>query len=65
MIGIQLGEPEDKRAEHVAEAMARNGVLVTVCHAHTVRLLLPYRAGEAELAEIWRALRTSVEQTRA
>ncbi len=52
MIGIELSAD----AKAVAAAMRERGVLVTVCHGTTVRLLLPYRAGRSELETIWSAL---------
>ena len=52
MIGIDVGEC----GAAIGAAMRARGVLVTVCHRTTVRLLLPYRAGRDELATIWRAL---------
>lgn len=63
MIGVQIGAPEDQRAAPLGQAMPDEGVLVTVCGGHTVRSLLPYHAGEAELREFWAALRKSLEVT--
>lgn len=57
MIGIQIGEPSQQVATAVGNRlMHEHGILVTVCGGHTIRLLLPYRAGQAELVEIWTAL---------
>ncbi len=57
MIGIQIARPEDKLATALAGRLAReHTILVTVCGGHTIRLLLPYRAGREELQKIWRAL---------
>ncbi len=66
MIGIQIGAREDRAAGPLNGAlMNEHGILVTVCGGHTVRLLLPYRAGEAELRQIWRAIATSLQSTGA
>ena len=51
------------RAGPLAKAMAAQGVLVTTPGKHTVRLLLPYFAGRAELAEIWGALGRAIAAT--
>ncbi|MEZ4448555.1 MAG: aminotransferase class III-fold pyridoxal phosphate-dependent enzyme [Nannocystaceae bacterium] len=57
MIGIQIGETSEQRGTAIGNRlMDDHRILVTVCGGHTVRLLLPYRAGAAELGEIWRAL---------
>lgn len=57
MIGIQIGEASEQAAKAVGERlMDEHRILVTVCGGHTVRLLLPYRAGEVELRQIWRAI---------
>lgn len=62
MIGIQVGRPGEQIGNAVGDRMMReHGVLVTVCGGHTVRLLLPYRAGPAELREVWRAACRSAE----
>ena len=63
MIGIQIGERGEGRAGPVGKEMMARGVLVTVPGAHTIRLLLPYFAGEAELGQIWETLAQSVEAT--
>lgn len=63
MIGVQIGAPEDQRAVPLGSAMPDHGVLVTVCGGHTVRSLLPYHAGEAELREFWDALRAALVAT--
>jgi acetylornithine/N-succinyldiaminopimelate aminotransferase len=56
MIGAQLGGLEQGRAKQIAPTLMKEGVLVTTPGGHTVRLLLPYAAGEAELREIWAAI---------
>ncbi|MCB9750273.1 MAG: aminotransferase class III-fold pyridoxal phosphate-dependent enzyme [Myxococcales bacterium] len=57
MIGIQIGAIAEQRASALTRALAEeHGVLVTVCGGHTVRLLFPYRAGRAELEQVWDAL---------
>lgn len=56
MIGVQIGGLEQGRAKQIAPALIEAGVLATTPGAHTVRLLLPYGAGEAELREIWQAI---------
>ena len=62
MVGIQVGKPGEQIGNAVGDRMMReHGVLVTVCGGHTVRLLLPYRAGPAELREVWRAACRSAE----
>lgn len=62
MIGIQVGRAGEQIGNAVGDRMMReHGVLVTVCGGHTVRLLLPYRAGPAELREVWRAACRSAE----
>lgn len=62
MIGIEIAaQPgQTQPAAPLADAMQQRGVLVTICNGHTVRVLLPYRAGAAELREIWTALRQSL-----
>lgn len=62
LIGVQVGRPGEQIGSAVGDRMMRDhGVLVTVCGGHTIRLLLPYRAGPAELREIWRAIARSTE----
>lgn len=56
MIGVQLGGLEDGRAKAIGDALMANGLLATTPGGHTVRLLFPYAAGEAELTEAWRAI---------
>ena len=57
MIGVQIGEEHEQAAAPLARALMHDHrVLVTICGGHTVRLLLPYRAGEPELRTIWSAL---------
>jgi acetylornithine/succinyldiaminopimelate/putrescine aminotransferase len=63
MIGIQIGERGEGRAGPVGKEMMARGVLVTVPGAHTIRLLLPYFAGEAELGQIWDTLAQSIDAT--
>jgi acetylornithine/succinyldiaminopimelate/putrescine aminotransferase len=62
MIGIGIGGPGKDPAAPLANAMQDEGVLVTICGGHTVRVLLPYHAGETELRAIWSALRTSLRK---
>jgi acetylornithine/succinyldiaminopimelate/putrescine aminotransferase len=57
MIGIGIAGAGRDAAAPLANAMQDEGVLVTICGGHTVRVLLPYHAGEAELGAIWSALR--------
>jgi acetylornithine/N-succinyldiaminopimelate aminotransferase len=62
MIGVQVGGPGEQIGNAVGVRMMReHGVLVTVCAGHTIRLLLPYRAGADELREVWRAITRSLE----
>ena len=61
MIGIEIGGAAQSAAP-LGEVMQRLGVLVTICGGHTVRILLPYHAGEAELREIWTALRRALTE---
>ncbi len=62
MIGIQVGEPAQQLGNAVGDRLMRDhGVLATVCSGHTVRLLLPYRAAEPELREIWTAVTRAAE----
>jgi acetylornithine/succinyldiaminopimelate/putrescine aminotransferase len=56
MIGVQIGGLDEGRAKQIAPALIEAGVLVTTPGGHTVRLLLPYGAGAAELREIWQAI---------
>ena len=56
MIGIEIGGAAQSAAP-LGDILQRLGVLVTICGGHTVRILLPYHAGETELREIWTALR--------
>ena len=62
MIGIQVGAPGEQIGNAVGDRLMRDhGILATVCSGHTIRLLLPYRAGEAELREVWTAVRAAAE----
>jgi acetylornithine/N-succinyldiaminopimelate aminotransferase len=63
MIGVQVGAPEAQRAKALGAAMIAEGVLTTTPGNHTVRLLLPYAAGENELREFWAALRRALAAT--
>jgi acetylornithine/N-succinyldiaminopimelate aminotransferase len=63
MIGIQVGGLRDERAKAITPALMAEGVLVTTPGGHTVRLLLPYAAAEAELREIWTALARACANT--
>lgn len=63
MLGIQVGELSQQRAAPLVNAMMDEGVLVTVCGGHTVRILFPYAAGEPELREVWSALGRAVRAT--
>lgn len=64
MIGVQVGALSEGRAKAIGPAMADEGVLVTTPGGHTVRSLLPYAAGEAELRELWSALARACANTR-
>ena len=66
MIGIQLRPSAARHGEQIGTAvgdrlMRDHGILVTVCGGHTVRLLLPFRAGEPELREVWQAVSSAAE----
>lgn len=62
MIAVQVGRPGQQIAAAVGDRMMRDhGVLVTVCGGHSIRLLLPYRAGPDELREVWQAITRSLE----
>ncbi len=62
MIGIQVGRPGEQIGNAVGDRLMRDhAILATVCSGHTIRLLLPYRAGEAELREVWQAVRAATE----
>ncbi len=62
MIGIQVGSPGEQIGTAVGDRLMRDhGILVTVCSGHTIRLLLPFRAGEAELREVWQAVSRAAE----
>ena len=63
MIGVQLGDPDDGRAAKIEPALRERGLLATTPGGHTVRLLLPYAAGEAELREAWSKLRDACSAT--
>lgn len=63
MIGVQVGAPADQRAKQLGAALIDEGVLTTTPGNHTVRLLLPYAAGEKELREFWAALRRALAAT--
>ncbi len=63
MIGVQVGAIGAGRAKHLGAAMIDEGVLTTTPGYHTVRLLLPYAAGERELREFWAALRRALVAT--
>lgn len=64
MLGIQIDQPKDKSAGAIGtRLMHEHHILVTVCGGHTVRLLFPYGAGEAELRQVWDALATCLETT--
>ena len=56
MLAIQVGECGEDLAAPLGAKLAQRGVLVTTPGGHSVRLLLPYRAGKEELSEIWEAL---------
>lgn len=60
MIGIQIKKPEDAAAKELGQKMMQRGVLVTTPGGHTIRSLLPYRAGEAELSKLWETLRAAI-----
>ena len=65
MIGIQVGRPGEQIGAAVGDRLMReHGVLVTVCGGHTVRLLLPFRAGEPELREVWQAVVAAAEASK-
>ncbi len=59
MVGIEIAG-ESRPAAPLADAMQQRGVLVTVCADHTVRVLLPYRAGADELRQVWTTLRAAL-----
>jgi acetylornithine/succinyldiaminopimelate/putrescine aminotransferase len=59
MIGIQISG-ESQPAAPLGDAMQKLGVLVTICSGHTVRVLLPYAAGEAELRQVWTTLKRAL-----
>ncbi len=62
MIGIQVGRPGEQIGTAVGDRLMRDhGILATVCSGHTIRLLLPYRAAEPELSEIWQAIVAAAE----
>ncbi len=61
MIGVQVGTLEGGRAKAIGKAMMDAGLLATTPGGHTVRLLLPYAAGESELREAWGAIKTACE----
>ncbi len=68
MIGIQLHPSQSRPGEPIGTAvgdrlMRDHGVLATVCGGHTIRLLLPFRAGEPELREVWQAVSRAAEAT--
>jgi acetylornithine/succinyldiaminopimelate/putrescine aminotransferase len=63
MIGVQVGAPAEQRAKQLGAALIDEGVLTTTPGYHTVRLLLPYAAGEKELCEFWAALRRALAAT--
>ncbi|HET6585123.1 MAG TPA: aminotransferase class III-fold pyridoxal phosphate-dependent enzyme [Nannocystaceae bacterium] len=62
MIGIEIAGAGNQPAASLGDAMQKLGVLVTICGGHTVRVLLPYHAGEPELREIWSALRRALAE---
>ena len=69
MIGIQLRPSAARPGEQIGTAvgdrlMRDHGILVTVCGGHTVRLLLPFRAGEPELREVWQAVSSAAEASK-
>jgi len=55
MIGIEFGDAD--RALALVDTMQDLGVLVTISGGTAVRCLLAYHAGEAELCEVWTAIR--------
>ena len=62
MIGVQVGRPGEQIGNAIGDRLMHDhGILATVCGGHTIRLLLPYRAGEPELREFWRALGRALE----
>jgi acetylornithine/succinyldiaminopimelate/putrescine aminotransferase len=62
MIGLEIEGSAAEPAAPLAAAMRDQGVLVTICVGKTVRLLLPYRAGEPELRDIWIALGRALDR---
>jgi acetylornithine/succinyldiaminopimelate/putrescine aminotransferase len=52
-LGAMIGIEVEGDATPLGTALGERGVLATICVGTTVRLLLPYRAGAAELQEIW------------
>lgn len=60
MIGIEV-TGGDQAGMPVADAAQRYGLLATVCHGKTIRLLLPYGAGRPQLVEAWSILQRALE----
>ena len=62
MIGIEINGEGDAPAAKISGLAQKHGMLVTVCAGKTVRLLLPYGAGESILAEAWRILGKALDE---
>ncbi|MEM6991256.1 MAG: aminotransferase class III-fold pyridoxal phosphate-dependent enzyme [Myxococcota bacterium] len=62
MIGVEINGEGDMPAAKLAGIVMKHGMLVTVCAGKTVRLLLPYGAGETVLKEAWRILGVALDE---
>lgn len=63
MLGIQVGARDQGRAAPLSQVLMDEGLLVTVCGGHTVRLLFPYAAGEEELRQAWSMIGRAIRAT--
>ncbi len=62
MIGVEINGEGDTPAAKMSSLVQKHGMLVTVCAGKTVRMLLPYAAGETILTEAWRILRAALDE---
>lgn len=62
MIGLEISGEGEQPAAPLAGLLQKHRLLTTICRGTTVRWLLPYRAGEAELRDAWSRLRGALDE---
>lgn len=65
MIGVEINGSGDTPAAKLGGLLQKHGMLVTVCAGTTVRMLLPYDAGETILTAAWTTLRAALDEDSA